>query len=188
MKSWSPRIAPATPRLPRPFSSAIHAQLIALIRRQAGWRIKAAEDSIDVAQSVLRSFFGQLRGQSVEAGAGDNFWPLLATIALNKIRNRGKFWQRECRDPTRVQSNHDESARVVCDPLERGPTPDDVVVLEEMVSLLLDGFTGRRRQIVQLLLEGCGTGEIARSLGTSERTVYVTRQLAATHLKKLVGE
>ena len=76
-------------------------RLIELIRRQMGWRLKQVEGSVDVAQSVLRSFFSQLRDKQVTVGPDDDLWPLLVTVALNKIRNRGKFWSRQRRDPQR---------------------------------------------------------------------------------------
>ncbi len=106
-------------------------RLVELIRRQSGWRLKQAEGSMDVAQSVLRTFFDQVRNDRVAVGPDENLWPLLATITLNKVRNRGKFWQRARRDPTRVQPLDDGP-----DPLEAGPSPDDTVALADLVERL----------------------------------------------------
>src|SRR5947207_8697176 len=68
-------------------------RLLELIRRQLGWKLREVEGSTDVAQSVLKSFFSQIRQNRVEIGPDNSLWPLLVTIALNKLRNRGKFWQ-----------------------------------------------------------------------------------------------
>ncbi|HEV2971653.1 MAG TPA: ECF-type sigma factor [Pirellulales bacterium] len=158
-------------------------RLLSLIRRQAGWRLKQAEGSMDVAQSVLRSFFGQLRKQQVAVGDDASLWPLLVTITLNKVRNRGKFWQRARRDPSRAQPLDSER-----DPLESGPSPDDVVALGDLVEQLLEPFSDRRRRIIELILAGQPVREIAAEVGATERTVFNTRLAAARILEQVLGE
>ena len=157
-------------------------RLIELIRRQMGWRLKQVEGSVDVAQSVLRSFFHQLRDKQVQIGPDDDLWPLLVTVALNKIRNRGKFWSRQRRDPRR-QSPLVEGL----DPLEREPSPDDAAVVQDLIEQLLAPFSGRRRQIIELILQGEPVKSIAEQVGTTERTIYNTRMAAASTLEKLLA-
>jgi len=157
-------------------------RLIELIRRQMGWRLKQVEGSVDVAQSVLRSFFSQLREKQVQIGPDDDLWPLLVTVALNKIRNRGKFWTRQRRDPQR-QSPLVEGL----DPLERDPSPDDAAVVQDLIDQLLSPFSGRRRQIVELILQSEPVKSIAEQVGTTERTIYNTRIAAAATLEKLLA-
>jgi DNA-directed RNA polymerase specialized sigma24 family protein len=157
-------------------------RLIELIRRQSGWRVKLAEGSTDVAQSVLRSFFEQIRSRPVEIGADDSLWPLLATITLNKIRNRGKFWQRKQRDPARRQA-----LEAGADPLETGPSAEDAVVLEDLIEHLLEPFSERRRRILEGILAGQPVNKIALEVGASERTVFNTRQAAAKILEQILA-
>ncbi|MCH8042130.1 MAG: sigma-70 family RNA polymerase sigma factor [Planctomycetes bacterium] len=159
-----------------------YGRLIELIRRQMGWRLKQVEGSVDVAQSVLRSFFKQLRDKQVTVGPDDDLWPLLVTVALNKIRNRGKFWSRQRRDPRR-QSPLVEGL----DPLEREPSPDDAAVVQDLIEQLLAPFSGRRRQIIELILQGEPVKSIAEQVGTTERTIYNTRMAAASTLEKLLA-
>jgi RNA polymerase sigma-70 factor, ECF subfamily len=154
-------------------------RLLALIRRQLGWKLREVEGSSDVAQSVLKSFFSQVQHRSVQLRAEDSLWPLLATIALNKVRNRGKFWQREKRDAGRQVAL--EAAQ---DPLEQGPSPDDVAAVNELVERLKQPFSERRRRILELMLEGRPVGDIAKDVGSTERTVYNTRKAAA----KILGQ
>ena len=157
-------------------------RLIELLRRQMGWRLKQVEGSVDVAQSVLRSFFHQLRDKQVQIGPDDDLWPLLVTVALNKIRNRGKFWSRQRRDLQR------QSPLVAgLDPLEREPSPDDAAVVQDLIEQLLAPFSGRRRQIVELILQGEPVKSIAEQVGTTERTIYNTRMAAASTLEKLLA-
>jgi len=157
-------------------------RLIELIRRQSSWRLKQAEGSTDVAQSVLRSFFEQIKSRPVEIGPDDGLWPLLATITLNKIRNRGKFWQRKQRDPTRRQPLEAGS-----DPLETGPSAEDAVVLEDLIQRLLEPFSERRRRILEGILAGQPVNQIALQVGTSERTVLNTRLAAAKILERILA-
>ncbi len=157
-------------------------RLIELIRRQSGWRLKQAEGSTDVAQSVLRSFFEQIRSRPIEIESDDGLWPLLATITLNKIRNRGKFWQRKQRDPTRMQP-----LEAGADPLETGPSAEDAVVLEDLIQRLLEPFSDRRRRILEGILAGQKVNQIALQVGTSERTVLNTRLAAAKILEQILA-
>lgn len=160
-----------------------YARLIELIRRQTGWRLKEVEGSTDIAQSVMRSFFGRAREDQVRFGPEDSLWPLLVTITLNKIRNRAKFWQRDRRDRSRQVTLAEHN-----DPLESEPSPQDAAMLTELIQQLLEPFPERRRKIIELLLEGHGVGEIAALAGTTERTVYNTRMAAAQILEQLVAQ
>jgi RNA polymerase sigma factor (sigma-70 family) len=158
-------------------------RLIELIRRQLGWRLREVEGSTDIAQSVLRSFFARVDGGRVQFGPDDSLWPFLVTITLNKIRNKAKYWQRQRRDVSRhvALSEHN-------DPLERDPSPQDAMLLAELIEMVLQPFADRRREIIKLILEGHAVGEIARRVGTTERTVYNTRQAAARILEQLISE
>jgi RNA polymerase sigma-70 factor, ECF subfamily len=158
-----------------------YARLIELIRRQLGYKLKEVEGSTDIAQSVLRSFFGRAMEDQVRFGPEDSLWPLLVTITLNKIRNRAKFWQRDRRDRSRQVTLADHN-----DPLESEPSPQDAAELAELIQQLLEPFPERRRKIIELILEGYGVGEIASMAGTTERTVYNTRMAAAKILEQLV--
>jgi RNA polymerase sigma factor (sigma-70 family) len=160
-----------------------YVRLIELIRRQLGWRLKEVEGSTDIAQSVMRSFFGRARDDQVRFGPEDSLWPLLVTITLNKIRNRAKFWQRDRRDRSRQVTLAEHN-----DPLENDPSPQDAAMLAELIKQLLEPFPERRRKIIELLLEGHGVGEIAGMVGTTERTVYNTRMAAAKILEQLVAQ
>jgi RNA polymerase sigma factor (sigma-70 family) len=160
-----------------------YARLLELIRRQLGWQLKEVEGSTDVAQSVLRSFFSQIGGERVQLGPSDSLWPLLVTIALNKVRNLGKYWQREKRDLSRQVALEADNS----DPLERGPSPQDAAAVKELVDQLLAPFSERRRKIIELILEGESVGDIASKVGTTERTVYSTRRAAGQILEQVLA-
>jgi DNA-binding NarL/FixJ family response regulator len=74
-------------------------------------------------------------------------------------------------------------------PVDFGNSPLDSALLKEAVEQLVSSFDRPRRQrVVQLLLEGEPTGEIAQELGISERTVYKTREAAIEILQAALLE
>lgn len=157
-----------------------YARLTRLARREMSARLRAVEGSSDLVQSALRSFFWRGREDQIEVDPGGTLWPVLVRITLNKIRNRAKFWARQRRDAGREQPLGEGN-----DPLERDPSPEDAAMLHELVGQLLQPFPERRRRIVQMILEGYGVKEIADQLGTTERTVYNTRQAACQILDQI---
>jgi DNA-directed RNA polymerase specialized sigma24 family protein len=159
-----------------------HVRLLELIRNQLGWQLKEVEGSSDVAQSVLRSFYSQIQENRVQLGPSDSLWPLLVTITLNKVRNLGKFWQRQRRDASRQVPLDSQN-----DPLEQGPSPQDAMAVKELIDHLLEPFSERRRKILELILAGEPVGQIAADVGTTERTVYNTRKAAAKILEQVLA-
>jgi RNA polymerase sigma factor (sigma-70 family) len=159
-----------------------HSRLITLIRSQRGPLLKSVEESTDIAQSTLSRLFIQLQEKSEPVEPTHDLWPLLATIAINKIRNRGKFWQRERRDAVRIGLLDDSM-----DPLEHGPTPEDTALVDEIIEKLLAEFSERRQQIIKLILEGRMVREIAAEVEVSERTIFETRRAAAMVLAGIMA-
>ena len=155
-------------------------RLVALVRRQMGWKLREVEDSSDIAQSVLRSFFGRAADAGYVAKAEEGLWPLLVSITLNKIRNRAKSWDRMCRQSRRTVPLVEAGLPQV------GQLPEDAAILKELVERLLKTFPEKRRKIVVCLLQGYGVGETANHVGVSNRTVYNTRQAAAELLKPML--
>jgi RNA polymerase sigma factor (sigma-70 family) len=145
----------------------------ALARTRLGWRLHGVESSADLAQSVFQALFRQCRQQRVAIERQAGLWPLLAAMTVRKARNRHKFYSRRKRD--RAREVDVDSLTTV----DFGNSPLDIALLKDAVEQLVSSFDNPRRQrIVQLLLEGQRPGEIAQELGTSERTVYKTREAA----------
>lgn len=151
-------------------------RLTELVRAKRGGRRDHLEGTSDVAQSVFRSFFRKSRDGEVNISDDSSLWPYLATITLNKVKNRVRFWNRQRRD----QGRH-LPLDAGPDPLEEGPSPEEASLLEELLETLLAQFSPRRQKILQGLLDGKSPAEIAEELKTSLRTIYSTR-LAARDL------
>jgi RNA polymerase sigma factor (sigma-70 family) len=155
-------------------------RLVELARRQMNWRLRGVEGSSDLVQSVLRSVFELIREERVQLPEDGDLWPLLVRIALNKIRNKAKYWKRERRDQNRLSSLSG------IDAVQKEPTPEDVAALDETVKELFAHFSDRRQAVLSRLLQDYKVGEIAAELGISERTVYNTRMAAAEVLRELI--
>ena len=56
----------------------------------------------------------------------------------------------------------------------------------DLVERLLAPFSERRRRIIELILAGQPVNRIAAEVGTSERTVFNTRQAAAKILEQIL--
>ena len=107
-----------------------YARLVGLARRQMGGILCPLEDSADVVQSVFRSVFERGRSDRIQFTAQNSLWPLLATITINKVRNRIKYHTRQRRDRRREVPLEDR------DPLETGPTAEDATRLQELIQEL----------------------------------------------------
>lgn len=158
-------------------------RLTSLAHQQLGWDLKGIEDSTDLAQSVFHSVFMKCRERQIVIGPDESLWPLLATVTLNKARNRRKFYRRKKRDRRRQVQLDDH------DPLQHNPSPEDAAILKELIEGLIESFGSERRQrIITLLLQGHCPGDVAAQLGTSERTVYKTREAAIHVLTRVLVE
>ena len=163
--------------------SRYYQRLVGQARKSLGISLARMEEPSDLAQSVFRSVFRRGREKKIHIEYGDNLWPLLATATVNKVRTRARYWQRQRRD-VRRNVVLDEGL----DPLEHGPTPEDVVATTELISQLLEQFSPKRRAILELLLQGYRGREVADQVGVSERTVYSTRKAAEEVLRQLDDE
>lgn len=157
-------------------------RLRAMAVREKGWDLREVDTASDIVQSALRNFFRRIRSDQkpLEASGDEGLWPYLVTLTLNKIRNRVQYWQRHRR---RAQVVSLESAS---DPIEHAPDAEAIASTSETIDNLLGAFPARRQAILKLLLQGYTSREIALTLGTTERTVYNTRQAACKVLDQLL--
>ena len=159
-----------------------YVRLVSLTRSQMGGMLDRVEESVDVAQSVFQSVFLRGRTEQITLGPNDNLWPLLVSIAVNKIRNRVKYWTRQRRDRRR-QIPLEES-----DPLETGPTAEDALRMQELIQRIREPFGEHRQAIIDGLLEGLTVREISQRTGMAERTIYKTRQALREILERMAVE
>lgn len=148
-------------------------QLVALARRQLADRIRQKTSPEDAVQSAFKSFFKRLRRGQFDLGSWDGLWSLLALITLRKCAARRAHFLSARRDVRRETplSTAFVDGDTPCIPVSRGPRPEEVLALTELVEQLLRGSSDGEQQIIQLRLQGYSIGEICQMLGRADRTV-----------------
>ena len=153
------------------FQRFVH-RLIVLASRQFDARVRSKEDPEDVVNSVYKSFFRLDDRTPFELSNWEGLWALLATITVRKCIDRRLFWQADRRDVDREAApNPEPGEQAWREAVDRGPTPDQAMVLVETIERLSRAVDPERRGILEDHLEGYSHIEIAERCGCSERTV-----------------
>ncbi len=145
--------------------------LRSFIRLRMGKALRERESCSDIAQSVCREVLGDLR--TFEYRGESSFRRWLYTSALNKIRQKGRFYLAEMRSPEREVSDGETSALAdryasVCTPSQ------DAVAREtaERIEGAFDELPEAHREVITLArVAGLSTEEIAHEMGRTEKAV-----------------
>ncbi len=146
--------------------------------RHIGAALRPKVDPEDVVQSVLGSFFVNLRAGKYDIDSSRNLRGLLAIMVARKCAryaNRysvaNRDWRRE-RSISQVQRDG-ETEELLTD---RDPLPEESVMMAELLDLWIATFDAMDRRIIELLLLGHNTQEITLQVQCSQRTVQRTIQ------------
>jgi len=140
-------------------------RLVMLARKRLSNKFQGRLDPEDVVQSVFRTMFRRTQAGSFEFQKDDDFWKLMVTITLNKVRNkvRGKK-----RDPDRERNQFDDTlAAVMC----RDPGTLDLVAFTDFLGEIQKRLSPIEQQLLTLRLEGYTQEEIAEQNEVDVRTV-----------------
>jgi RNA polymerase sigma-70 factor (ECF subfamily) len=148
-------------------------RLIALARAHLDSRVRQKVDPEDVLQSAYKSFFLRCEQERLSAENWDGLWSLLTVITTRKCGR----WARKFRGGRRdvaaevaAAGDPDESDVIVL--YSEEPSPEEAVMLSELVEQLHRGLGERDSTILTLALQGHTAAEISERLGRPERTVY----------------
>jgi RNA polymerase sigma factor (sigma-70 family) len=153
--------------------------LLALAHRHLGLRIRHRLDAEDVLQSVYASVCRRQQRGDFELYDRDDFWRLLVTVTLNKVRNAAKWHQCAKRDVNREvalpaaegRAGEGEGLTLAV----TGPTADEAVALAEELEQRLRSLEDPRDPLLKPIalkkLEGLTNKEIAEELDYTERTI-----------------
>jgi RNA polymerase sigma-70 factor (ECF subfamily) len=157
-----------------------------LIRAKCSSELARRVDAEDIMQSVFHAFFRGARGGCYEVPAGEELWPLLLVIALNKIRTQGTYHRAAKRDVRLTQGLDDADAlRSAVSRLEADePVPFLNLIAEET----LERMPPSQREIVELRVAGYEVEEIAEKVGRSKRTVERLLQACRQQLSVMLAE
>ena len=157
-----------------------------LIRAKCSAELARRVDAEDIMQSVFHAFFRGARGGCYEVPAGEELWPLLLVIALNKIRTQGTFHRAAKRD-VRITCGLDDakSLQQAVASLEADePMPFLHLIAEET----LERMPPSQREVVELRVAGYEVEEIAAKVGRSKRTVERLLQTCRQQLSAMLAE
>jgi DNA-directed RNA polymerase specialized sigma24 family protein len=155
--------------------------MVGFARARMNPRLQVRVGASDVAASAMKSVLLGVQPGEFDLDGDNTLWPLLATVTLNKIRNQWKSHTAQRKD-LRLSQPLDACAWL----LEDCPPQACETEMKDLVDCLLAQFSPRRQNILRLALEGYGVGEIATTIGISERTVYETRREAAQCLMRVL--
>ena len=158
-----------------------YARMVGFARARMNTRLQVRVAASDVAASAIKSVLLGVRPGEFDLDDDESLWPLLVTVMLNKVRNQWRRHTRQGRD-LRVSQPIDACQWLAADSQQQTCQAE----LDDLVQRLLAEFP-RRQNILRLALEGFGVGEIAASVGVTERTVYETRREAARCLSQLLN-
>ena len=160
--------------------------LRAFVRLRLGARLRSREESLDLAQSVVREALEDLPRFEMRREGGFRRWLLLR--AENKIQDRGRFWSRARRDPAleTALGGDDGEDRAVAAALSSLATPSRDAQSREELQRLESAFArlseDQRRVILLARIGGLSHEEVAAEMG---RTVLATRSLLARAMARL---
>jgi DNA-directed RNA polymerase specialized sigma24 family protein len=157
--------------------------------RLAGARLpvhsRRAFDEEDVALSALKSFCeGVGQGRFPQLSDRDDLWRILATITTRKVigcirhHSRRKRGGGNVLGESAITEEDAASAEGLVLSLSREPTPEAAVEFADACDRLLNRLDDETLKLVAVRkLQGQSSDEIARTLGTTRRTVDRKLQL-----------
>jgi RNA polymerase sigma factor (sigma-70 family) len=140
-------------------------KLMSLVDRNLAARFSSRVDPEDVVQSIFRSWFAGAKDGRIKPSSKDEVWKLLSVVALNKVRNKVKFHDRQRRAVARTDSGSELLNSVP------EPTQEDAAAFLDLVEVAGNRLDERSRRTLELILEGKTVEEIGRELGRSTKSV-----------------
>lgn len=151
-----------------------------LIRRTVRMRLEDGRltrlfDSLDVCQSVLKSFFVRTAAGQYDLDEPDQLVRLLVSMAQNKLASEARRHHQQKRDQRRAGEG-DEGLELVP---SGDPTPSRVLAARDLLAVTRDRLTPEERALVDLRTEGLTWDQVAaRTGGTAQaRRVQLGRAL-----------
>ena len=159
-------------------------RLIALAMSRIHGRLQRRIDPEDIVQSALGSFFRRAGDGCYQVADGDDLWPLLATITINKLRKQIDFHHAGKRTLDAEESISSGGSIVAFLPaaLAHDPEHEDQILLTEELDTVLNQLEPVHQDIVTLILAGESVSEVAEQVNRTERTVRRVRERVHTML------
>jgi RNA polymerase sigma factor (sigma-70 family) len=157
-------------------------KLLSLVQRKVSGRLGSRFDAEDVVQSVMNSWFDGIRERRIHPTSGSEIWPLIAAIALNKVRSRIRSALTHKNDVFR-----NEAAGDLVNTLPE-PTPEDAVEFADLLEAISRNVDEKSIQVLRLILEGYSVTEISDLIKVSTKTVQRRKQNLRREILKHLPE
>lgn len=157
-----------------------------LIRAKCSSQLARRVDAEDIMQSVFHAFFRGATSGCYSVPDGEELWPLLLVIALNKIRTQGSFHCAAKRD-VRMTCGFDD-AEALRHAVHRLEADEPLPFLQLIARETLERLDPAQRDVVELRMAGYEVEEIAQRLGRSKRTVERLLQACRHELTRMLTE
>ena len=160
-------------------------RLRAFVRARMGDKLRRREPESDIVQSVCRQLVEDREGMEFEVEAQFRAW--LFTAALNKIRQRARYWDAEKRDADNLESlGPDDDIAELVQGYSGVFSPSRIAAAREQLARLevvLEGLSEEDREVIALArIAGLPHAEVARRMN---RTVGSMRMLLGRALCRL---
>jgi RNA polymerase sigma-70 factor (ECF subfamily) len=124
-------------------------------------RLARLFDSMDICQSVLKSFFFRTAAGQYDLDTPEQLQRLLVTMARNKLASAARGQYRQRRDQRRLAAGEEKLDGVAAG----GPTPSQILAGKELLERFRHALNEEERCLADLRGEGLAWGDIAARLG-----------------------
>jgi RNA polymerase sigma-70 factor (ECF subfamily) len=171
--------------------------LLAFVRRRLGRQLRTRDSSLDLVQSVCREALEGL--PRFQYRGPDSFRNWLLCQAENKIRDRGRFWNRARRSHERESGAVSavlareraegvelmSQLRTFATPSRHASAREELVRAERAFGELPDDY---RRVIVLTRIQGRSHEDVARAMGRSEAATRTLLSRALARIATMLEE
>jgi RNA polymerase sigma-70 factor (ECF subfamily) len=149
--------------------------------RLAGARLGNLLDSMDICQSVLRSFFVRAASSQFELETPEQVLKLLTAMARNKLTSQARKQHASRRDNRRVSAIGDEGSRLVAP----GDSPSTPIVVRDLQQEVRRRLAPEEWRLLDLRNQGHDWAEIAAQVGGAAESL---RKKLARAIDRVVEE
>jgi RNA polymerase sigma-70 factor (ECF subfamily) len=164
-------------------------RLIGLARSYLDSKVRQKVDPEDVMLSACKSFFVRFTQERFKLTNWDNLWSLLTVLTVRKCRRWNAHYHTDKRDVNiEAAPLPDSDSEPDWQALAADPTPEEAVMLTDLVEGLLRELPPENGPILSLALQGHSAAEISKQLNRPERTVSRVLKKVRDRLEQFQAE
>jgi RNA polymerase sigma-70 factor (ECF subfamily) len=146
-------------------------------------RLRRMFDSMDVAQSVLASFFVRSAAGEYDLESPEQLVKLLSQITRNKLASAARGHYRQRRDTRRMAAGDEALRQIAAD----NPTASVEIANQDLLDALREQLTEGERQIARLRADGRSWDEIASALGKKAQALRMQFTRGVERAARVLG-